>query len=205
MKLTLRLVTVICYFLPFAFFLTTCNNGLELRFAYNQADADRNKLLEKESVEVAVADTAHYEQPISFDTTKIDTATQTILTDIAKTSSDTLQKSTDYGDRVLKKMLFPTDTSLSGVGSILYFKNLTGQITITLCLLISLILFLAFKFLKSHKAKLYLLSTAVLSLTIFIVDSFISNVTLLWGSWTLFVLLMLQLIIEFNNKRKAYP
>ena len=69
MKFTLRLVTVICYFLPFTFFLTTCNNGLELRFSYNQAEADKNILLEKESSE-AVTDTAQYDQQILNDTTK---------------------------------------------------------------------------------------------------------------------------------------
>ena len=143
MKLTLRFFTVICYFLPFTFFLTTCNNVLELRFSYNQAEADKNILLEKKSAE-AVTDTAQYEQEILV----ADTVTQTILKDTVKTSSDTLQKSSEYGDRILRKMLFPTDTSLSGIGSILYFKNLTGQIAIAMCLLISVILFIAFKFLK---------------------------------------------------------
>ena len=204
MKLTLRLVTVICYFLPFTFFLTTCNNGLELRFSYNQAEADKNILLEKKSSEVALADTAQYDQTILVDTTKAKVAKQTISTGTIKTSYGTLQKSTDYGDKILRKVVMPTNTSLSGVGSILYFKNLTGQIAIAISILISLILFVAFKFLKSQKAKLYLLLTSTLCLTIFIVDSFISSVTLLWGSWTLFLLLMLQLIIEYNDRRKAY-
>jgi hypothetical protein len=200
MKFTLRLVTLICYFLPFTFFLTTCNNGLELRISYNQAEADKNLLLEKESVKVAVADTAQYDQSISVDAAKTDTVTQTLLTDTVKTSTDTLQKLIVYGDRILRMILFPTDTSLSGIGSILYFKNLIGQIAISICLLISLILFVAFKFLKSKKEKLYLLLIAVLCLTIFIVDSFISSVTLLWGSWILLVLLVLQLIIEYKDK-----
>ena len=204
MKFTLRLVTVICYFLPFTFFLTTCNNGLELRFSYNQAEADKNILLEKESSEVAVVDTAHYDQQISVDTTKTETDTQAILKDTVKTSSDTIQKSSDYGDRIFRKIVMPTDTSLSGIGSILYFKNLTGQIAIAISLLISLVLFVAFKFLKSQRAKLYLLLIAVLSLAIFIIDSFVSSVTLLWGSWTLLILFLLQLIEEFNDKTKAY-
>lgn len=203
MNFTLRLVTIICYFLPFTFFLMTCNNGFELRVSYNQADADKNILLEKESFQVATADTTEYDQSISVDTAKTDTVTQTLLTDTVKTSTDTLQKSSDYGDKIVRMILFPTDTSLSGIGSILYFKNLTGQIAISVCLLISLILFVAFKFLKSKKTKLYLLLIAVLCLTIFIVDSYISSVTLLWGIWILLVLLVLQLIIEYNAKRKA--
>ena len=203
MKLILRLVTVVCYFLPFTFFLTTCNNGLELRFSYNQAEADKNILIEKESSK-AVADTAQYDQQISTDTINTDTITHNLLLDTSKISSDTLPKSSDYLDRILRKIVMPTDTSLSGIGSIFYFKNLTGQIAIAISLLISLILFVAFKVLKSQKTKQYLLLTAVFCFTIFIIDSFVSSVTLLWGSWTLFILLLLQFILEFNDKTKAY-
>ena len=203
MKFTLRLVTVICYFLPFTFFLTTCNNVLELRFSYNKAEADKNILLENASSE-GITDTVQYDQQILADTTKTDTVAQNVLKDTVKISSDTLQKSSDYGDRILRKIVMPTDTSLSGIGSVFYFKNLTGQIAIALSLLISLVLFVAFKFIKSQRTKLYLLLTAVLCLTIFIIDSFVSNVTLLWGSWTLLILLLLQLIQEFNDKKKAY-
>ena len=204
MKLTLRLITVICYFLPFTFFLTTCDNGLGLRFSYNQAEGDKNILLEKESSQVAVNDTAHNDQQISADSIKTETDTQAILKHTLKTSSDTIQKSSDYDNSIFKKVVMPTDTSLSGIGSILYFKNLTGQIAIAISLMISLVLFVAFKFLKSKRAKLYLLLIAVLSLTIFIIDSFVSSVTLLWGSWTLLILFLLQLIQELYNKTKAY-
>ena len=203
MKFTLRLVTVICYFLPFTFFLATCNNGLELRFSYNQAEADKNILLEKESSE-AVTDTAQYDQKVFTEPTKTDTVAQNVLNHTHKISSDTLQKSSNYGDRILRKIVMPTDTSLSGIGCVLYFKNLTGQIAIAISLLISLVLFVAFRFLNSQRIKLYLLLIAVLCLTIFIIDSFLLSVTLLWGGWTLLILLLLQFILEFNAKTKAY-
>ena len=202
MKLTLRLVTIICYFLPFTFFLTTCN-GLELKFSYNQVEADKNILLEKESSKV-VTDTVQYDQQISTDTTKTDTITHNFLLDTSKISSDTLSKSPDYGDRILRKIVMPTDTSLSGIGCVLYFKNLTGQIAIAISLMISFVLFVAFRFLNSQRTKLYLLLIAVLCLTIFIIDSFLLSVTLLWGGWTLLILLLLQIILEFNDKTKAY-
>ena len=202
MKFTLRFVTVICYFLPFTFFLATYNNELELRFSYNQAEADKNILLEKESSEV-VTDTAQYDQKVFNDPTKTDTIAQNVLNHTQKISSDTLQKSSNYGDRVLRKIVMPTDTSLSGIGCVLYFTNLMGQIAIAISLLISLVLFVAFRVLNYQRTKLYLLLIAVLCLTIFIIDSFVSRVTLLWGSWTLLVLLLLQLIHEFNDMRKA--
>jgi hypothetical protein len=197
MKLSLRLLTILCYFLPFTFFFTTCGNGIELRIAYNKAEADKNILLEKESTKAAT-------ETVLVDTTKLDTAMkkawEETMKDTVNTPSDTLQSSPDF----VVKILRPTDTSLSGIGSIFYFKNLTGKIAIAISLLISLVLLVAFKFLQSQRAKLYLLFTAVVCLAIFMTDSFISSVTLLWGSWTLLILLLLQLILEFNNKTKNF-
>jgi hypothetical protein len=57
MKLTLRLLTTICYFLPFTFFLTTCNN-LEIKFSYNQAEADKNIALQEKEAKVEYSDSA---------------------------------------------------------------------------------------------------------------------------------------------------
>lgn len=172
-------------------------------YAYNQKEADKNILLENEPSESA-SDTAQNGQPILIDTAIVDTVTQNTLKGTAKIAADTLQKPTDYVDIISKKIMIPTDTSLSGIGAVFYFKNLTGQITIAISLLVSLILLVAFKWLKSTNAKRYLLITAVLSLTVFIIDSFISSVTLLWGTWTLLVLLLFQLILEFRGKMKVY-
>lgn len=198
MKLTLRLITILCYFLPFTFFLATCN-GVDINIAYNKADADKDILLEKESSKGTI-DSLQNEQQALIDTTNTNADSAEISESTTKTSSDTLPRSPNYGDIIFGKVIQPTDTSLSGVGSVLYFKNLTGQITIAISILISLILFVAFRFLRSRKAQLYLILTAFLCFTIFIIDCFISNVTLLWGSWTLLILLLFQLIIEFKDK-----
>lgn len=200
MKLTLRFFTIVCYFLPFTFFLATCNSGFELRFVYNQAEADKNILFEKESPTV-VSETAENARQVSIDTSSVNMTNQNTLGDTTKASSDTLQQSKDYSNKILRKIIMPTDTSLSGIGSVLYFKNLTGQIAIAISLLISLVLLVAF--IKSQKTKLRLLLIAVLCLTIFIIDSFISNVTLLWGCWASLTLLLFQVILEFNHKTNA--
>jgi hypothetical protein len=202
MKLTSRLVTIICYFFPFTFFLTTCNNPFEWRFSYNRAEADKNIALENESSKIA-ADTAQYDPQSLQDTTNTNAVAQNLLKDTTNIYADTSQNLSDYSDIILRKIIMPTDSSLSGIGAVFYFKNLTGQIAIAISLLTSLVLFIAFRFLKSRMAKLYLLLTAVLCLAIFIIDSFVSNVTLLWGSWTLLVLLLFQLIVEFNEQRNA--
>jgi hypothetical protein len=203
MRFTLRLVTIFCYFLPFTFFLSTCNNLTDIRFPYNQKEADSNLL-----------NAQQFESP-TYNSTQIENDTTSLIqaSIIAqKNSSDTtqvIQASTDttssLSDKLIQKILFPTKTSLSGIGSVFYFKNLTGKIAIALNLIISLILLAAFKILKSTKTKLYLLSAGVLCLVIFIIDSYISHVTLLYGIWILFTLLLLQLKNEITDRNKAYP
>lgn len=199
---TLRLLTIICYFLPFTFFLTTCNNGLEMKFSYNQKEADKNTLLEIESsktqidIDSSLADTP----PFKLDTIKT-------LTDSKNSSQDTLKQtaiiSGNFWDRILRQIIMPTDNSLSGIGSIFYFKTLVGQIAISTSLMTSIII-LTTSILKSQKLKKLLLLTNIISVTTFILQGFYSNVTLLWGTWTLLLLLLLQIIISFIDKKKAY-
>lgn len=202
MKLTLRLITVISYFLPFTFFFTTCNNGLNLRISYNQAEANKNIELDKESA--VVSETIQVDEQALVDITKSDTISQSILSDTIKTASDTLRKKNNYIDLIIIKMIRPTKKSLSGIGSILYFKNEIGKVAIAISLMISFILLVAFKFIKSRRIILSLLLITLICLAIFIIDSFISSVTLVWGSWTLLILLLLQIIQEFNNKPKKF-
>lgn len=200
MRFTFRLLTILCYFLPFTFFLSTCNNGLELRFSYNQKEADSNLILEQQS-KTSTVDTTLYNYDTSI-TTVQDTTQQTKLNDTTQLVSEATNKD-DFGDKLFKKVVMPTDKSLSGIGSIFYYKNLTGKIAIAVSLLISLILFIAFRFIKL-KTRLYLLLTAVFCLLIFIIDSFISNVTLLFGTWSLLFLLVLQITTALNDRKKAY-
>ena len=203
MKLILRFVTLVCYFFPFTFFFTTCHNSVELRFSYNRIEADKNILLEKTGNK-AVSHTGLYNQHILIDSAKTDTVRQKELKDKLNTSSAIIPKSPDKSKGILSKLMIPTDTSLSGIGSILYFKNLMGKIAIALSLLISLVLFLAFKLIKARATKLYLLCTDIICITVFIIDSFFSSVTLLWGTWALLGLVLFQIVQENNDKNKAY-
>ena len=200
MRFTFRLLTILCYFLPFTFFLSTCNNGLELRFSYNQKEADSNLILEQSATSTSTVDTTLNDTSIA--TVQADTIEQTKLNDTMQLVSDANNKD-DVGDKLFRKLMMPTEKSLSGIGSIFYYKNLTGKIVMAISLLVSLIFLFAFKFLKL-KTRLYLLLTGVLCLLTFIVDSFFSDVTLLFGTWLLLFLLVLQLIKEFNDRKKAY-
>lgn len=201
MRFTFRLLTILCYFLPFTFFLSTCNNGLELRFSYNQKEADSNLIVEQQ-LTTSTVDTTLNKYDTSIITDQADTTQQANLNDTTQFVSEA-NNNDDFGDKLFKKVVMPTDKSLSGIGSLFYYKNLTGKIALAISLLVSLILLAAFKFVKL-RTRLYLLLTAVFCLLIFIIDSFISSVTLLFGTWLLFLLFTLQIIIALNDRKKAY-
>jgi hypothetical protein len=197
MKFTLRLLTTICYFLPFTFFFPTCN-GLEIRFAYNQTEANQNILLEMKSNRTLTEKTPINNQNL-IDTVKTKTLSKSPIKDSTRTSNNALQESNKLVDIVLWMIIRPTKTSLSGIGCVLYFKNIIGKIALAICIFISLFLLVAFKFLKSKRIKIYLLITSILLLTVFIINCFISSVTLLWGTWLFLILLVMQVIIEFKE------
>jgi hypothetical protein len=195
MKLTLRLLTVFSYFLPFVFFLVTCNNG-SLKTSYNKKEAEKNIAAENEGTEYKKIDSIH-----SPDSTKAIMP----VTDIPKDSLQNKENKSKKESRlelIQRKMILPTDQSLSGFGAFFYYKNLMGKIVICISMLISLFLLLVFAWLKSPKLKLYLLSANVLCVAIFIADSIFSKVSLLWGIWILLALLFLQIWIEANENKK---
>lgn len=199
----LRLLTTGCYFLPFTFFLVTCN-GLELNFAYNKKEAGKNILSEKESAYcAAVVDSAQSVTTKLPDTSIAIVPVESISSDVFNKDTANATISKNFLEKLAIKIIRPTNSSLSGLGSIFYYKNLTGRVVSALSLLTSLMLLMAFKVFKSQRVKLYLLIINVLCVTIFIVDSFISEVTLLWGVWTLLFLLLIQFLVELKNTPKA--
>lgn len=202
MRTTLRIITIVCYFLPFTFYNISCNNLVGINVAYNKDEADINSKLEKKSI-ATVADSTIIKQQDLADTICKDIDKQLIQKESEKDQSNVLIAQTNYSDTILTKALFPTHTSLSGIGSIFYFKNLIGKIMLEICFTISMILLLLFKFLNSTCTTLFLLIAAVICLTIFFTDCFISNVTLLWGSWTLLLVLLIQVLSEFKLKSKV--
>ncbi|MEI6183994.1 MAG: hypothetical protein WCP65_00595 [Bacteroidota bacterium] len=205
MKLLLRFVTVMCYFLPFTFFFVTCNKGdIEYSFAYNQSDADRNVKIEKESVHTETLPARDTIGDENIDTNKIGTIIQSVPLDTLEKHSVTLPEKPNYFDSVCMKALRPTKKSLSGIGCMNYYKNRFGEIVISIAFIISIFLFLVFKFIKSKRIITYLLILKLICLVIFILDCYVSRVTLLWGCWFLLILIIVQLILELSKEEKAY-
>ena len=170
MRLLLRFMTVICYWLPFTFFFYTCNKGdIKYSFAYNQSDADRNIKIEKESGSEVPAPKTDSTLTKCYDSVKTDSVSPFIYKDTVEENKYTLSKMINFIDNVLFKSMFPTNKSLSGIGCLMYYKNKIGKIVIAIALFCSLILLIAFKYIKSKRGIKYLLLISLLSIILFII------------------------------------
>lgn len=200
MKSALRLLTVLCYFLPFTFFVVTCN-GLELNTAYNKREAKKNKeaAMRSEKMDTTMVDTFRIPAAQSTDTSG--------SAAFASTVSDSLQQESapktagEFWQGVLLKVIAPTKTSLSAVGTIFYYKNLTGQILIAISLLLSILL--ALRIPRNKAFTHYVLWADLFCLIAFMADSFVSGVGVRWGAWILLTLLLLQAAMYLRERRTA--
>ena len=190
-KPLLRFFTVICYFLPFSFFLITCNNG-EATIAYNQAEADKIKA-EQAANQLAVT--------TKDSSIEKDSLLAGLADDYAKdtTHKVVVKKEPLFSERLEKFVVAPTDSSLSGFGSALYFKNRTGRIFVAISIFLSIFYWLFYKWLLRKNWALWLLFTNLLSMAAFIVTCYLSAVTPLYGAYFLFVLLIIHSIPEIQS------
>lgn len=188
--------------MPFTFFVATCNGPVEIRFAYNQKEAAKNISEELHLTEAATApeDTMQYQSTIAGDSF---TAGPIEIPKDQNLTKENTSISDDYSTQIFRKIMMPAENSLSGIGAVFYFRNLTGKIAVAISLLISLIMLIAFRFLKSPIAKRYLLFASILCTILFISDSFMTDVTLKSGAWCLLLLLLIQLVLEYKEKKKT--
>ncbi len=189
----LRIVTVLCYFLPFTFFLVTCNGGWTA--SYNRKEADKNLALEKAE---RVQDTTVGQASVADTSVKLvtsDTVTRVIYQE-QKNS-----KSKELLNWILDKIMTPAQNALSGISSVYMYKNKEGKVLIAVSILLSLTTLFLWRFLKRKRIALAILLTNLFCFVALIVDSFSSQVTLLWGAWTIFALLIIQLGLEIRKKQ----
>jgi hypothetical protein len=189
LKPLLRFLTVLSYFLPFSFFLITCNNG-EAKIAYNQAEAD--KIAAEQSVSQQAI-------PQKDSTIEKDSLLAGLADDYAKDTTHKVDVKREplFSERLEKFVVAPTDSSLSGLGSALYYKNIAGRIFIAISILLSLLYWLFYKWLLRKSWVIWVLVLNLFSVLAFIITCFLSEVTPLYGIWVLFVFLLIQGIPEF--------
>jgi hypothetical protein len=189
LKTLLRFLTVLSYFLPFSFFLITCNNG-DAKIAYNQAEAD--KIAAEQSVSQQAI-------PQKDSTIEKDSLLAGLADDYAKDTTHKVDVKREplFSERLEKFVVAPTDSSLSGLGSALYYKNIAGRIFIAISILLSLLYWLFYKWLLRKSWVIWVLVLNLFSVLAFIITCFLSEVTPLYGIWVLFVFLLIQGIPEF--------
>ncbi len=208
MKTFLRILTLVCYFLPFTFFVKTCV-GSEMKLAYNKNEVvvnkeaaftyEKQKHIQDSIVSLHMSDTSqdHLSQAPAIDTLKTDTAQKSASSNVPPEKQNKFKSKLNnfawslYS--VWERVKTPTDASLSGIGTICSYKNIFGKILIGLSFIISLLLLFNTKYIKVGKRKTILLASNILSLIIFLVVSLLSSVSLLWGFWLLLILEFIQL------------
>jgi hypothetical protein len=196
-NITIRLLTVLSYLLPFVFFLSTCTSQLTSKDAYNKADAILN---EQEKIEKQLSDLDLLLKKIDSNNIK-DMASE--LRAKIKSSYSSSDNITHLNLEPQYRLLMPTDHSLSAIGSIWFHKNILGKTAISLSLALSLIIMIFYQVLGKRKIAFQTISANIIALIIFIADNLLSNVTTLYGTWTLLFLLLIQLATERQKLRAA--
>jgi phosphoglycerol transferase MdoB-like AlkP superfamily enzyme len=197
MRFSLRLATTLCYFLPFTFFLAACGD-MGYDFSYNKKEAAKKILLSNQNFSIMTTDS---------DNTDTNTLaiSAPILEDEAHTNFDSIISDFNAGlnynhktfsERLFIEIISPARSSVSAVGVVLFYKDRAGKIFIVTSMLLSLILFIGYRWIKSKKIICYGLLINIISVSAFICDSFFSDVTLLYGAWVLLFLLIVQVILE---------
>lgn len=208
MKTILRILTLVCYFLPFTFFVKTCV-GPEMKLAYNKNEVvinkeaaityEKQKHIQDSIVAQHMSDTSqdHLSQAPVKDTLKTYTAQKSASSNVPpEKQSKFKSKLNNFAwslYSVWERVKMPTDNSLSGIGTIFSYKNIFGKILVGLSFIISLLLLFNTKYIKTGRRKTLLLASNISLLIIFLVVSLLSSVSLLWGFWLLLILEFIQL------------
>jgi len=187
--------------------MMTCD-GFTSNIAYNQEEADsiaKIPSLETISVEDTIAgkdllnsiatDSVLLYKPDSMPKQKVDDSS------IKHNDSNNTQTEKSWTQRLQQKMFFPTGTAASGLGTVMVFKNVMGKTAMAICIFLSLILLILYRWLKKPKTKMILLLMGIVSLLLFITDCFIADVTVLFGVWILLALQLLQYWMEWKEAK----
>ena len=139
---TIRLLTLLSYFLPFVFFLSTCTSELTSKAAYNKEEAILN---EREKIEKQSSDLNLLLDKNNIDDLKLE------LRSKINSNYSTSDNISNLNLEMQYRLIMPTDYSVSAIGSIWFHKNIVGKISIALSLTLSLIILLFYKFLDKRK------------------------------------------------------
>lgn len=198
---SLRLLTVFSYFLPFVFYLSTCSNNPNIKEAFNKEDAIQN---EKHEHQIKLNSINSFISTIDTITVNKSDAMTELVERINNEfySTDNVNNLKENLDNII---YFPTNYSLSAIGTIILYKNLLGKILIGISIFLSLMSLFLWVLIDKYKIAFYILSLNIFTITAFIIDCYVSNVSVMAGSWTLLFLLTMQLLTEIQTRKKSNP
>jgi hypothetical protein len=194
----LRLLTLLIYFLPFIFFVPTCTDMLTFEQAYNKADAIKNQQTKTEyeisNFNLLLDSIKHRGTKDAFDELQARSQEYIVTSNQMK-----------YLDQDLQfYLIMPTNHSLSGLGAIIYHKNLLGKITIAISFGLSFLTLFFWTFLDKWRIGKIFVVANISFLGVFILGCVFSDVTILFGTWTLLFVLVAQLVTKDNRAESAY-
>lgn len=209
MKRILRILTLLAYCLPFAFFVETCV-GSDTKVAFNTEEMTHHRqeaiTYEQQkrwrdsitAIEHNDSLRPQFNQAAPADSANIDTTQAVIHTSVISDSEkpSTLNKSLWWFYAAWQHIKSPTEQSLSGIGTIFAYKNIAGKLLIAGSFILSLILLLNLRIFNTKKRKITLFALNIGLLISFLVLSLLSSVSLLWGFWITLILLFVQLYQE---------
>ncbi len=193
--LTLRILSVLSYFLPFTFYLATCASDPGRSEAYNKEDAIRN---EKRENQKKLDD-------INASINQIDTIKAANNVPIIRQLTEKVNRYYYRTDNIVNldedigtEIYLPTRYSASAIGLIIIGKSLLGVITVVISIFLSLITLILWRVFTKRRIGIYVISANILTISIFIIDCYFSKITILYGAWVLLSLLFAQLLTEIN-------
>jgi hypothetical protein len=194
---SIRLLTLLSYFLPFIFFLSTCSAPLSNDMAFNKEDAIKNES-DKNNNSINTI----YSLIDSLDTSNINDISEELVYRIEFNFSSTDNIANLKRGRE-NLIISPTDYSLSGIGCLLLYKNTMGKIAIGISIALSFLTLFFWLLINKRKLGIYFITGNITMILVFIIDSFVSNVDLLYGVWVLLFLLIVQLLTEIKNLKNT--
>jgi hypothetical protein len=200
---TLRLLTVASYFLPFIFFLFTCAGSESSKDAFNKEDAitnEKNKNTQNLS-DITLLISSMTKDSVFENTSDYNIALTSLKEKIEQTfyNSDNLNNLSENG--IVDNIIYPTNYSLSGIGSVFFHKNLIGKITMGISLFLSLITLVFWFIIRKKYLGIYIILLNLIAVLIFIIDGLIAHIDLQYGVYVLVFLLITQVLTEMQSAK----
>lgn len=187
----IRLLTVLVYFLPFTFFMANCS-GLDIEMAYNKKDAIE---LEKREIIREMENVDHHLRLVDSSATAINNAHTYIQEELESKLQKAWLKEADWQD----KLIWPAPYSLSGIGVLYYHKTKGMGVAMWMSVILSLVTFLFWRFIARWMIAVLFVGINFIVVLIYMISCLRQNVSLEYGFWLLFFLLLIQLWVEMRQ------